>query len=432
MTEALLVLEDGAAFPGRSLGAGGEAFGEVVFNTGMTGYQEVLTDPSYARQIVVMTYPHQGNYGVNEDDPESGAVQAAGFVVREASRRPSSWRSEGSLAGYLAGAGVVGIEDVDTRSLTLHIREAGAMRAAISTRDLDPGSLVARVRKEPGMLGADLARTVSTAEPYEARELVGPATLRGGRTFRVAALDWGLKRNSLRLLHRSGCETVVFPALASADEILAGGFDGVFLSNGPGDPAATTYAVETARAFLGRVPLFGICLGHQVLGRALGGRTYKLKFGHRGSNQPVVDLETGRVEITSHNHGFAVDPDGWPQVEPRLSRPPGSRTLPKREAAALPEASSPHTFLRWDPGVAAPRPNLATTRGGFTAPDAVPLVQSEFGGVGLTHWNLNDGTLEGLRCLDVPAFSVQYHPEAAPGPHDAAPLFERFVELMEG
>jgi carbamoyl-phosphate synthase small subunit len=373
VTEALLVLEDGTAFPGRSLGAAGEAFGEIVFNTGMSGYQEVLTDPSYARQIVVMTYPHQGNYGVNVEDPESSAVRAAGFVAREASRRPSNWRSGGSLQEYLSGAGVVAIEDVDTRELTLHIREAGAMRAAISTRDLDPASLAAGAREQAGMLGADLARTVSTAEPYDASQIAGPPTPWRGRTFRVAAFDWGLKRNSLRLLARSGCETVVFPALTEAKEVLAGGFDGVFQSNGPGDPAATQYAVETVRSLLGRVPVFGICLGHQVLGRAIGGSTYKLKFGHRGANQPVVDLDSGRVEVTSHNHGFAVEPSS-------LGSPP----------------------------------------------------VGEFGRVALTHWNLNDGTLEGMRLLDVPAFSVQYHPEAAPGPHDSAHLFDRFAALMAG
>ena len=385
MTKALLVLEDGAAFPGRSLGAPGETFGEVVFNTGMSGYQEVLTDPSYARQIVVMTYPEQGNYGVNVDDPESSAVRAAGFVVREASRRHSSWRAGGSLQEYLSGTGVVAIEDVDTRELTLHIREAGAMRAAISTRDLDPASLAARVREEPQMLGADLASTVSAAEPYEASVIAGPPTPRGGRTFRVAAFDWGLKRNSLRLLARSGCETVVFPALTAAKEVLAGGFDGLFLSNGPGDPAATPYAVEAVRTLLGRVPVFGICLGHQVLGRAIGGSTYKLKFGHRGANQPVLDLDSGRVEVTSHNHGFAVDPRSFGEVSQRPT------------AGAEPD-----------------------------------IADSGFGRVALTHWNLNDGTLEGMRLLDVPAFSVQYHPEAAPGPHDSAHLFDRFAALMAG
>ena len=383
MSDALLILEDGTAFRGRSFGAAGETFGEVVFNTGMSGYQEVLTDPSYARQIVVMTYPHIGNYGVNAEDPESGEVQVAGFVVREAARRPSSWRARWPLGEYLERSGIVGIEDVDTRDLTLHIREAGAMRAAISTEDLDEFSLAARVREHPEMTGADLASSVSTERPYEANQLVGPPSPRGGRVFRVAAFDWGLKRNSLRMLARGGCETVVFPALTPAEEVLGGGFDGVFLSNGPGDPAATGYAVETTKRLLGEVPVFGICLGHQMLGRAIGGRTYKLKFGHRGANQPVKDLETGKVEVTSHNHGFAVDP---------------------------------RSFAGGDSAFAVGEP---------------PMVETAFGRAALTHWNLNDGTLEGLRLLDVPAFSVQYHPEAAPGPHDSAYLFDRFVELME-
>jgi carbamoyl-phosphate synthase small subunit len=384
VTEALLALEDGTAFPGRSLGAVGETFGEIVFNTGMSGYQEVLTDPSYARQIVVMTYPHQGNYGVNLEDPESSGVSAAGFVVRETARRPSSWRSQSSLQEYLSRSGVVAIEDIDTRELTLHIREAGAMRAAISTEDLDLASLAARAREEPEMTGADLARTVSTGEPYDASAISGPPTPWQGRTFRVAAFDWGLKRNSLRLLARSGCQAVVFPALTPAEEVLAGGFDGVFLSNGPGDPGATPYAVEAVRALLGRIPMFGICLGHQVLGRAIGASTYKLKFGHRGANQPVLDLDTRRVEVTSHNHGFAVEPSslGSP-VPPRVDHGP-------------------------------------------------PMVRSAHGRVALTHWNLNDGTLEGMRLLDVPAFSVQYHPEASPGPHDSAHLFDRFAALMAG
>jgi carbamoyl-phosphate synthase small subunit len=382
VSEALLVLEDGTASQGISFGAPGEAFGEVVFNTGMSGYQEVLTDPSYARQIVVMTSPHVGNCGVNGQDPESGTIQVAGFVVREASQRPSSWRAERSLGEEMAEAGVVGIEDLDTRALTLHIREAGAMRAGISSVDLDPVSLAERVRAEPEMLGADLARSVSTSEPYQATRLMGPPRPRHGRTFRVAAFDWGLKRNSLRLLARSGCDAVVYPALTPAQEVLAGGFDGVFLSNGPGDPAATSYAVETTRALIGRLPVFGICLGHQVLGRAVGAETYKLKFGHRGANQPVKDLDTGRVEVTSHNHGFAV-------------RFPGDGDA-------------------WD----------------VTRPDP-PVVSTDAGRVALTHWNLNDGTLEGMRLLDVPAFSVQYHPEAAPGPHDSVSLFDRFADLME-
>ena len=373
-SQALLALEDGSVFRGRGLGAPGEAFGEAVFNTAMSGYQEVLTDPSYAGQVVAMTAPHQGNYGLNGEDPESGRVQVAGFVVREAARRPSSWRSERPLARELVDAGVVGIEGVDTRRLTLRIREGGAMRCGISTTDLDPGSLLARVRSGPEMEGMDLARRVSTRDPYRAAEVVGPASRERGRVFRVAAYDFGIKRNILRRLAESGCDVTVHPADTSADEVLAGGFDGVFLSNGPGDPAATTYGVEACRRLLGRIAVFGICLGHQLMARALGFGTYKLRFGHRGVNQPVLNTDTGRVEITSHNHGFAVDPN----------------SLPSNDG-----------------------------------------LKTEFGPVALTHWNLNDGTLEGLRCLDVPAFSVQYHPEAAPGPHDAAYLFARFCQLME-
>jgi carbamoyl-phosphate synthase small subunit len=367
--QAVLVLEDGTSFRGRAFGATGEAFGEAVFNTSMSGYQEVLTDPSYAGQIVTMTYPHQGNYGVNREDPESPRLQVAGFVVREASRRPSSWRAERSLPDELEEAGIVGIEGIDTRKLTLRIREFGAMRCAISAEDLDPASFLERVRRSAGMEGADLARGVSTPQPYEASEVVGPGDTASGRVFRVAAYDFGIKRNILRLLASHGCETTVFPAETPASDILDGDFDGVFLSNGPGDPAATTYGVAAARDLLGKKPVFGICLGNQLLGLALGGRTYKLKFGHRGINQPVLNKDTGVIEISSHNHGFAVDP------------------------------TSLHE-------------------------------ETEFGRVALTHWNLNDDTLEGLRCLDVPAFSVQYHPEAAPGPHDSRYLFDRFRGLM--
>jgi carbamoyl-phosphate synthase small subunit len=371
---ALLALEDGSVFHGAAFGAEGERFGEAVFNTGMAGYQEVLTDPSYAEQIVVMTTPHVGNYGMNDQDPESGRIRVSGFAVREASRRASSWRAARTLGGELADAGVVAVEGIDTRRLTLLVRDRGAMRAAVSTTDLDAASLVARVREQPGMEGADLARTVSVATTYEAAALVGPADP-GRRVLRVAAYDFGLKRNILRRLAASGIECTVFPADAPAATIAGGGFEGVFLSNGPGDPAATAYGVEAARALLGRLPIFGICLGHQLLALALGGRTEKMKFGHRGVNQPVRNLATGRVEVTSHNHGFAVDPDGW---------------------------------------------NRDGTRAHTNA-----------GAVDLTHWNLNDGTLEGLRCLDVPAFSVQYHPEAAPGPHDSRYLFEDFRALME-
>jgi carbamoyl-phosphate synthase small subunit len=376
MSEALLALEDGTTFRGRSFGSGGEAFGEAVFNTSMAGYQEVLTDPSYAGQIVVMTSPHQGNQGMNGEDPESWRIQVTGFAVREAARRPSNWRSESSLQDVLATAAVPGIEGIDTRALTLRIREHGAMRAAVSTEDLDPASLVARVRTAPSMEGADLARTVSTTEPYAASDLVGPPAPARGAVFRVAAYDFGMKRGILRQLAAHGIETTVFPATTPAATIAQGAFDGVFLSNGPGDPAATTYGVAAVRELLGKVPLFGICLGSQLLGLALGGRTYKMKFGHRGANQPVVDRATGSVQITSHNHGFAVDPDGWPR-------------------------------------------------------DGDDVATTDVGRVALSHWNLNDGTLEGMRCLDVPALAVQYHPEAAPGPHDARRLFQEFRALME-
>ncbi len=379
---AMLVLEDGTVFRGRAFGASGEAFGEAVFNTAMTGYQEALTDPSYAGQIVTMTAPHIGNYGVNAEDVESDRVWVAGFVVREASRRASSWRSIGALAEYLSDAGVIGIEGIDTRRLTLRIRSAGAMRAGLSTEELDATALLARVRRQPGMDGADLAAAGSVSQPYRASEVVGPATPAEGRVFRVAAYDFGMKRNILRLLAENGCETTVFPARTAPAEILAAGFDGVFLSNGPGDPSATGYGIDAVRCLLGRVPVFGICLGHQLMALALGGRTFKLRFGHRGVNQPVEDLETGRIEITSHNHGFAVDPGGW--------------------------GRTPVTAL----------------------PAVAPVARTSHGRAALTHWNLNDGTLEGLRCLDVPAFSVQYHPEAAPGPHDSRHLFVRFRELM--
>ncbi|HEX5901586.1 MAG TPA: glutamine-hydrolyzing carbamoyl-phosphate synthase small subunit [Actinomycetota bacterium] len=374
MSDALLVLEDGTSFRGRSFGAAGETFGEAVFNTGMTGYQEVLTDPSYTGQVVAMTAPHQGNYGTNAEDPESTRVRVAGFAVREASRRASSWRATRTVRDDLADAGVIGIEGIDTRRLTLRLRERGAMRCGISTLDDDVASLLRRVREQPGMQDADLAHSVTVAERYDAASVVGPADASLGPVFRVAVVDFGLKRSILRRLAAAGIEGTVVPARTPAAELIAEGFDGAFLSNGPGDPAATTYGVEAARALLGQVPVLGICLGHQLLGLALGGRTFKMKFGHRGLNQPVRDARTGRVEITSHNHGFAVDQDGWAR--------------------------------RGD------------------------VAESPFGRVELSHWNLNDGTLEGMRCLDVPAISVQYHPEAAPGPHDSRYLFAEFRELM--
>jgi carbamoyl-phosphate synthase small subunit len=366
---ALLVLEDGTALRGARFGAAGEAFGEMVFSTGMTGYQETLTDPSYYRQIVVMTAPHIGNTGVNDTDPESRRIWVSGYVVREPARIASSWRAQRTLEDELATQGVTGIAVTGTRALTLRLRERGAMRGAISTVDLDPGRLLERVRSSPHMAGADLAREVSTAEPYT----VSPP---GGTPvrFRVTAVDLGIKAATPRYLAALGCEVRVVPATVTAGEILAGRPDGVFFANGPGDPAATTYAVSAMRGVLDAgVPLFGICLGSQILGLALGLPTYKLRFGHRGVNHPVRDLRTGKVQITSHNHGFAVA-----------------------------QATVPRAF---DTG---------------------------YGRAAVTHVNLNDGVVEGLRLLDCPAFAVQYHPEAAPGPHDASGEFAEFCALMEG
>ncbi|MGY1616332.1 glutamine-hydrolyzing carbamoyl-phosphate synthase small subunit [Geodermatophilus sp. SYSU D00691] len=363
MTEAVLVLEDGRTFRGEAYGAVGTTVGEAVFATGMTGYQETLTDPSYAGQIVTMTAPHIGNTGVNQEDDESRRMWVAGFVVRDPARRPANWRATGTLDDELAAQGVVGISGVDTRALTRHLRERGAMRAGIST-ELGAEALRQRVRAAGSMVGADLAPTVSTAEPY-----VVPAV--GERRFTIAALDLGIKTATPRHLAELGVETHVLPSTATAEELLAAGPDGVFLSNGPGDPAAADYAVAAVRGVLeARRPLFGICFGNQILGRALGLGTYKLRFGHRGLNQPVLDRVSGTVRVTSHNHGFAVDAP--------LDRPTGT----------------------------------------------------PFGPVEVSHVGLNDDVVEGLRLLDAPAFSVQFHPESAAGPHDAAPLFQRFVDLM--
>ena len=367
---ALLVLEDGTTFTGTGFGAAGETFGEMVFNTGMTGYQETLTDPSYARQIVAMTAPHIGNTGINDEDPESRRIWVAGFVVREPARIASSWRARRSLDAELAAQGVPGIAITGTRALTRRLRERGAMRAAISTTGTGPAALLERVLASPSMVGADLAREVSIPEPYTVDPPDGTPV-----RFRVVAVDLGIKASTPRSMARRGCQVRVVPATATAEEILAVGPDGVFFSNGPGDPAAAGYAVEAAAGVLAAgVPLFGICLGSQVLGRALGLGTYKLRFGHRGVNQPVKDLATGRVQITSHNHGFAV------------------------EAPAAGDAP----------------------------------FSTRFGQAKVSHINLNDGVVEGLQLLDVPAFSVQYHPEAAPGPHDAEGEFDAFCRLMKG
>jgi carbamoyl-phosphate synthase small subunit len=367
---ALLVLEDGTTFRGTTFGADGETFGEMVFNTGMTGYQETLTDPSYCRQIVAMTAPHIGNTGMNDEDPESRQIWVSGYVVREPARLASNWRAQRSLQDELAAQGVTGIAMRGTRSLTIHLRDQGAMRAGISAATADPAELLERVLTSPQMTGADLARLVSTPAPYT----VSPP---GGIPvrFRVAAVDLGIKTATPRSMAALGCDVQVLPATSSAAEILAGNPDGVFFSNGPGDPAAIGYAVEAMREVLAAgTPVFGICLGSQVLGRAVGLGTYKLRFGHRGVNQPVQDLRTGKVQITSHNHGFAV---------------------------ALPDGKPGGSF------------------------------DTDYGPAEITHLNLNDGVVEGLRLLDAPAFSVQYHPEAAPGPHDAAGLFTEFCELME-
>jgi carbamoyl-phosphate synthase small subunit len=370
---ALLALEDGTVYAGTGFGATGGQTGEVVFTTSMAGYQEILTDPSYCGQIVTMTYPLIGNYGVTDEDLESHRVWARGFVVRELSRVPSNFRSTGTLEDWLDAQGVIGIEGVDTRALTRRIREEGAMRAVLATDETDADTLVDRARAAPVMSGRDLVKEVTRGRPEEWTEgflpFGDPMGLEAetGPRHRITAIDYGVKWNILRHLVHGGFDVTVVPATVPAEEILATNPDGVFLSNGPGDPAAVSYGIETVRGLLGKVPLFGICLGHQIMALALGATTFKLKFGHRGGNQPVKDLTTDKVEITSQNHGFAVD----------------------------------RSFFE-DPAVE------------------------------LTHVNLNDQTVEGLSHRDLPAFSVQYHPEASPGPHDASYLFRRFRELIDG
>jgi carbamoyl-phosphate synthase small subunit len=371
---AQLVLADGATFRGEAFGADGEAVGEVVFNTSMSGYQEILTDPSYRGQLVTMTYPEIGNVGVNAEDAESRAPFAEGFIVREYWERPSSWRAEGSLGAYLRQRGVVGITGIDTRGLVRHLRDKGVQQGVISTSEDPPERLAERARCAPGLVGRDLVKEVSCEEPYDwaagpwalGRGYETPPGTNAQGTRCVVAYDYGIKHNILRSLVAAGCRVRVVPAWTAAADVLAMKPRGVFLSNGPGDPDAVPYARDIVRALLGKVPIFGICLGHQILALALGARTYKLKFGHHGANHPVKDLRTGQVEITAQNHGFAVDADSLP------------------------------------PGVA------------------------------VTHLNLNDHTVEGLVHERVPAFSVQYHPESSPGPRDARYLFGRFVELMDG
>ncbi|ADD42823.1 glutamine-hydrolyzing carbamoyl-phosphate synthase small subunit [Stackebrandtia nassauensis] len=400
---AILVLEDGRVFHGEAFGAVGETFGEAVFATGMTGYQETLTDPSYHRQVVTMTAPHIGNTGVNETDEESPRVWVAGFVIRSAARVASNWRSQRGLEDELATQGVVGICEVDTRALTRHLRERGAMRCGISSRDTDVAALLAKVKAAPRMDGANLVDEVTCAQPY-----VVPAN--GDKKFTVAALDFGIKRNTPRRMAERGIETHVLPASSTVDDILAVKPDAVFLSNGPGDPATASGPVALVRELLSRkVPIFGICFGNQILGRALGLPTFKLKYGHRGINQPVADLETGKVEVTAHNHGFAV---GLPGREHEHS----AVGLPGREhehsAVGLPGREHEHSAVGKPEGVE----------------DRV--FATDFGPAEVTHICLNDNVVEGLRLLETPAFSVQYHPEAAAGPHDADYLFDRLVRLI--
>lgn len=363
----LLVLEDGRVFRGNSFGASGSAFGEAVFTTGMSGYQETLTDPSYQRQIVVMTAPHVGNTGMNDEDEESRRIWVSGFVVRDPSRIASNWRSQRTLNDELERNGVVGVSDIDTRALTRHLRDRGAMRAGVfagADAEIAVEELIAAVQASPAMAGADLSGEVTTQTAYT-------ISAQGERRFRVAAIDLGIKAMTPQMMAERGIEVVVMPAATTVEELAALELDGLFLSNGPGDPATADGPVELVRWALARkLPVFGICFGNQILARALGYGTYKLRFGHRGINQPVMDLTTGKVEITSQNHGFAV------------------------EAA---------------PG---------------------EVMEGEFGRARVSHLGLNDNVVEGVECLDVPAFSVQYHPEAAAGPHDSAYLFDRFVDLM--
>ncbi|MCX5681222.1 MAG: glutamine-hydrolyzing carbamoyl-phosphate synthase small subunit [Candidatus Omnitrophica bacterium] len=357
--KAIVYLEDGVSFLGRSLFSSGESAGEMVFNTSMTGYQEILTDPSYAGQIITMTYPLIGNYGVNEEDVESSKIHAKGFIVKEFARTYSNFRATKSLLSYLKENNIMAVENVDTRALTRHLRVRGAMRGIVSTIDFDPASLAQKINQVPNMEGCDLVKDVTTKEKYIWNK-------DGKSSFKVAAIDCGTKYNIFRILASLSCQVHVFPATATPQEIMAINPDGLFLSNGPGDPAAVPYVAETVKQFLGKLPIFGICLGHQILGLALGGKTYKLKFGHRGANHPVKDLMEDKISITSQNHGFCVDINSLDQSH-----------------------------------------------------------------IEVTHINLNDKTVEGLRHKKYPVFSVQYHPEAAPGPHDAVYLFKNFITMMK-
>ncbi len=363
MKDAILYLEDGTVFTGQSLTASGETTGEVVFNTAMSGYQEILTDPSYAGQIVVMTYPLIGNYGVNDIDVESSKVHVKGFIAKEFCRHHSNFRATKSLIQYLEENNIIAMEGFDTRALTRHLRVSGAMKAMISTEDFDKDSLAAKLQASPSMEGADWVKTVTSSKPY-----FWPATgsYKGAPLYKVAAIDCGIKTNILRILAKLGCDVHVFPAQSSFEQIMAVKPDGLFLSNGPGDPAAIGYVIKTVQKFFGKLPVFGICLGHQILGLALGGRTYKLKFGHHGANHPVKDLLDNRVCITSQNHGFCVDMDSL-------------------------------------------------------NPNDVEMIDV----------NLNDRTVEGLRHRKFPIYSIQYHPESCPGPHDAEYLFNHFIEAMK-
>ncbi len=367
--KAILLLEDGTVFEGKSFGAKGQKCGEVVFNTSMAGYQEILTDPSYHEQIITMTYPLIGNYGTNKEDVESRKLFVSGFIVKENCDYPSNWRNGQSLSDYLKANNIVGLEGIDTRALVKHIRIQGAMRGIISSDEFNIKILKEKLEKYPGLVGRDIVKNVTSKKPYNwdkgVIDCLENIEIKPDKKFKVVAIDFGIKQNILRLLRSHGCEVHVVPAKTSAKEILGKKPDGIFLSNGPGDPAPVDYAVETIKELLGTVPIFGICLGHQLLALALGAKTYKLKFGHRGANHPVKNLKTGKIEITSQNHGFCVD----------------MNSLDTKD-------------------------------------------------IELTHLNLNDNTNEGIFCKKLKAFSVQYHPEASPGPHDSNYLFDNFIKLM--